>query len=129
MAPRGTSGATSGRHATDDLLVRALAAGATIDTAAAFAKVSRRTAFRRMRDPDFRRRVADERDQLLQAASAQLVANMNRAVRRLVGLLDAPDDRVKLRASVAIVDGALKARDAVDVAERLRALEDQRGHP
>ena len=52
---------TKGRHRTDEAFLIALACGATVENAARSAGLGQRTAARRLRDPEFRRRLQEVR--------------------------------------------------------------------
>ncbi len=107
----------------DDLLLAALAAGHSVEEAAKQASVSRRTAYRRLSDPAFQRRLAGARDELVTEALGELVASAGAAVATLRGLLDARDDRIKLGAARTLLDQLLRIRETVALAERVSALE------
>jgi hypothetical protein len=79
----------SGRRTGDEALTAALLSGATIAAAAETARIGERTARRRLRDPDFVRRLNEERRQLLAAVAAQIAGAADRARATLVDLLDA----------------------------------------
>jgi hypothetical protein len=107
----------------DQALIAALAAGSSVEEAAARAGVSRRTAYRRLADPGFQRRLVGARDELVTEALGELVASAGAAVARLRDLLDARDDRIKLGAAKALLDQLLRIRETVTLAERVSALE------
>lgn len=87
----------------DDALVLLLAAGETVASAAAETDISERTIYRRLADPDFRRRVADTRAQFVREADGKLRNSMNRAADILILLLDSPLPAVKLKAATALL--------------------------
>jgi hypothetical protein len=114
---------TVGRHSADESLALALSTGQTIIDAARAAGVSERTARRRIADPDFRRRVADLRGEVIAQAASRLAAAMTHAADRLVQLVDSPDPRAALAAAKAVVGLGLLAREKVDNETLLRELE------
>ena len=61
------------RNRGDELLLGALAAGSPVEQAAETAGVSVRTAYRRLADPAFARRLAQARDELISSALGELV--------------------------------------------------------
>jgi hypothetical protein len=98
MAGAGTKGG-------DEALIAALAAGASPAAAAGQAKVSARTVFRRLADPEFRRRVDDARAELLERAVGRLTAVGVLAGDRLFHLLqNASSQAVQLGAARAVLD-------------------------
>ena len=117
--------AGSGRTNADAALIGALASGQTVAAAARTARVSERTAHRRLADPGFRRAVSQTRAELLAQAVGQLAEATTAAVGTLRALLDAEAESVRLSAARAILDGALKGVEFTDLSERVQALEDQ----
>jgi hypothetical protein len=115
MAGRGTKGG-------DEALIAALAAGASPAAAAAQAKVSARTAFRRLADPVFRRRVDDARAELLERAVGRLTAVGALAGDRLFKLMQEADSQaVQLGAARAVLDFMFQGAQVHTLA---RAVED-----
>jgi hypothetical protein len=114
---------TLGKHGADESLALALSTGQTIADAARAAGVSERTARRRWADPDFRRRVADLRGEVIAQAASRLAAAMTRAADRLALLVDSPDHRTALAAAKAVVGLGLLAREKVDSEGLVRELE------
>jgi hypothetical protein len=111
------------RFRRDDLLIAALAAGASVEDAARAAAVSVRTAYRRIADPEFAGRLAVARDELLSAALGELVGCATEAVATLRALLSAPDDRIRLAAAKATLEQLLRLRETLTLSQRLAALE------
>ncbi len=107
----------------DQVVVAALAGGATYDQAGAAAGISGRTVRRRMRDDAFRARVHEASSELARAVAARLTASSLTAADRLTALLDAPDPRVQLAAVRLALDGSLRHREALELEERISALE------
>jgi uroporphyrinogen-III synthase len=112
-----------GRKAEEALLL-ALACGATVDGAAHQAGLSERTAYRRLADKNFQRRLREMRADMVQRAAGALTATSAEAVRALLELLKSSSPAaVRLRAARAVIELGCKLRDHVDVAERVKALE------
>src|SRR2546430_17539526 len=84
------------RNRGDELLLGALAAGSPVEQAAETAGVSGRTAYRRLADPVFARRLAQARDDLISGALGELADCASAAVATLRALLSATDERVRL---------------------------------
>jgi len=111
------------RKRAEDSLLAALAAGNTVEDAAKAAGLSPRTAYRRLADPQFARRLAQARDELISSALGELVDCASEAVATLRALLGASDERVRLGAGKAILDQLLRLRETLTLSQRLAALE------
>lgn len=117
--------AHGGRQNADAALVASLATGATVQAAAKAAGVGARTVHRRLDDPAFRQRVAHARDELVAQAVGRLSEATSSAVTALLDLLDSEMDFARLGAARAILELAAKYREAADLTERIRALEER----
>ncbi len=116
--------AAGGRRNADAQLVAALAAGKTVEEAAARAGVSVRTVFRRLQEPAFQDAVTEARDDLVERAVADATAAMGEAVQTLRALLDPKHAATaRLGAARALLELTLKLRDASELAQRLTQLE------
>ena len=80
--------AESGSPSGDNAVAAAIAAGTSIKEAARAAGVSERTAYRRQRDPEFRRRVDEIRSSFLSDAVGRLAEASTEAVSTLKALLN-----------------------------------------
>jgi molybdenum-dependent DNA-binding transcriptional regulator ModE len=107
----------------DERLLSALAAGSSVEQAARTAGVSERTAYRRLGDPAFRSRLASVRDELVAEALGELAGSASEAVATLRRLLAAGSEHVQLGAARVLLDQLLRLREAVELAERVSALE------
>jgi hypothetical protein len=124
MASNGTGMLRRGRRANDDALVQYLSAGHTTEQAAVLAKVSRRTAFRRLADPSFRAKVDAVRTETLERLAATLLTASAGAVVTLATLSSsARSEHVRHAAARTLIEMMLAARAAGDVERRLIALE------
>jgi hypothetical protein len=101
-------------------LVPLLAADRTYAEVASVAGISERTISRRMQDDDFRRKVQEERDQIIALTRDQLTSYSLAAVKRLAWNLHATNPAVEVSAARAILDHGRKLR-AEDKATQLRA--------
>ena len=108
----------------DTLLLIALASGDTVAEAAEKAKMSERTAFRRLQDTDFQRQLSQLRGQMQARAMGALARIASDAVDTLEVLIgeDSPPT-VRLGASRAILDLGARLREATEIEERVVALE------
>jgi hypothetical protein len=116
--------AGSGRHSADELLIAALAGGATISAAARLARVGESTVKRRLKDADFRIQVNEVRGEILARTVGSLAGATTRAVDTLCALLDAEAEPVRLGAARAILSEVVRLREHVDLAEQMRRLEE-----
>jgi hypothetical protein len=116
--------ADNGKEARGDAaLLTALAAGATVRDAARRARLSERTAHRRLADPAFRQRVTAARAGMVERALGQLAEGSTEAVGTLRKLLKAKADTVKLGAARTILEVGNKLRESVELQQRIAALE------
>ncbi len=111
------------RKRAEELLLAGLAAGATVEQAAETAGLSARTAYRRLTEPRFRRRLATARDELAGEALSELAGCASDAVATLRRLLRAENEHVQLGAARTLLDQLLRLRDALELAERVANLE------
>src|SRR5262245_7791437 len=102
----------------DEQLALALAGGATVEAAAEAAKLSVRTAYRRLQDEDFRRKVAEARAQMLAEVSGRLTSLAGKAVVALERAVELPPSALTVRAATAILQHAVALRSGGD-AERV----------
>src|SRR5262249_45162798 len=108
---------------TDEVLVLHLASGTTVEAAAELAGISRATAFRRLKDVEFQRRVKQARGEMIERAAGHLAAGATEASITLRNLLASECEKVRLAAAKTIIEGVLKVRDATEFEERLAQLE------
>jgi hypothetical protein len=116
--------AVHGRKNADAALVLALAAGNTAADAARQANVSERTAFRRLADPGFRRRVTEARADMITRGLGKLAAGMASAADTLRKLLTSGTGPVQLNAARVILEMGTRLRESAEFEARLRRLED-----
>ena len=118
MAANGSS------NSKDTPLLIALASGVAIAEAASRAKMSERTAFRRLQDPDFQRRLSQLRGQMQTQAMGALARIASDATSTLEELLgeDSPPT-VRLGAARAVLDLGGRLREQGEVEARLTAIE------
>src|SRR5262245_50000279 len=112
------SGNGSGRR---EALALALAAGGTVRAGAAKAKVSERTARNWLAEDAFRARVEELRAAMLERTMSTTIKASTRAAATLAKLLESKDDRVKLGAAKALLEQAVRLREAVSLEQRVAA--------
>ncbi len=112
----------------DDALAAKLAAGFTYKAAADALGIDERTARRRAARPEFRRFVAAMRRELLAGAVGRLADRMNAAADVLGKLLESPNEAIRLKAAVALLDHGLKAVVMTELEERIDIIESRLAH-
>lgn len=114
------------RKNADAALIAALATGETVEKAAATARVSESTAYRRLRDPAFRADVAQARAAMVGQAVGRLSEAMTAAALQLKRLvLQAESEAVRLGACRAILELGSKLRESVELEDRIANVERQ----
>ena len=104
-------------------LVVALARGDTVAAAATTAGVSEATAYRRLREPEFRTHLNEARSAMVERAVARLADAATAAADTLRVLLSSDSDFAKLAAARSILELGVKLREHQDLGERVAALE------
>jgi hypothetical protein len=118
--------AQKGRRGADEALLMALACGATVEAAAQKAGLSEATAYRRLKDPAFQKRLRDLRADMLQRTAAMLTAASGEAVKTLLVLLkDSVSAATRLGAARAILEIGMKVRETAELEQRIASLEEQ----
>jgi hypothetical protein len=100
-----------------------LASGLTIRKAARKSGAGERSVYRWLTEDAFRHRVAELRTRLLERAVGRLAHGASKAGLILYRLRGSDEERTRLAAARAILDAAIKVREAWEVQERLEALE------
>ena len=112
----------------EQALLLALSCGATIEVAARTAGLSEATAYRRMQDPEFCRRLQEISADMVGRMAGMLTAAGGEAVKTLLSLLKEPTPAsARLGAARAVIEGVMKVREFAALEERLAALEEQAG--
>jgi hypothetical protein len=75
-----------GRRQADDLILMALACGATLEAAAVKAGVSKTTVQRRLQDPAFKARLQEFRSDMVKRNASTLTAASGEAIKTLLSL-------------------------------------------
>jgi hypothetical protein len=115
-----------GRRNADDVLMLALACGATLEGAARQAGVSESTVRRRAKDPQFQRKLQALRADMVQRASGALTAAGTESVRTLLDLQrPSVPPATRLGAAKATLELGMKVRETAELEQRLAALEEQ----
>ncbi len=116
--------AQQGKRHADNQLLLALTCGATVETAAAQARISPSTAYRRLNEPEFQRRLQALRAEMVQRAAGMLTAAAMEAVKTLLSLqhTDQPG-AVRLGAARTVLEMGMRLREVADLEQRLAELE------
>jgi hypothetical protein len=114
------------RKKSDDLLLIAMACGSSVENAARQCHLCIRTIYRRLEDPDFRRRLQEMKADMVRRTAASLTAAGSEAVRTLLELMKATTPGpTRLGAARSVLEIGMKAREMAELEERLAALEQQ----
>lgn len=113
------------RRRGDEILLAALAAGHSNPEAGKIAGLSAKTVQRRLRDPLFRAELDDLKREIVQQTAASLSTAATSAVATLEMLMASRDEWVQLRAAKEILDVSIRYREALELPERIAALEER----
>jgi hypothetical protein len=112
------------RKNADEALLRGLACGATVDSAARAAGISARTAHRRLKEEVFQKRLREVRAEIVQRTAGMLTGSGLEAGKTLVSLLDPTNPpTVRHGAARTILEFGLRLRENAEMEERIVALE------
>jgi hypothetical protein len=115
-----------GKRVLDDRLMLALACGATVEAAARQAGVSEKTAYRRLAEPEFKKKLRAVRADIVQRTAGALTAAATESVRTLLELQKSPSPpAVRLGAARAVLEVGLKVREVTDLQEEMAELEER----
>jgi len=118
--------AQKGKRNADQRLLLALACGATVEQAARQVGISESTAYRRLADPDFLRRLQKLRGDMVRRTAGTLTAAATEAVRTLLELLKPSVPHAsRLGAARSVLEIGVKLREMAELEERLTALEER----
>ena len=114
----------NGKKSADQVLLLALACGATPEAAARQAGVSARTVFRRLADPGFKAQLQKLQADMVHRSMGTLVAMYGEAARGLLELIKSTaPPAVRLGAIRTVLEFGMRLREQTDLEERLTALE------
>jgi hypothetical protein len=116
----------SGRRNADQVILTALACGATVEQAARQTGISAATIHRRLKDPEFRSRLQKLGGDMVQRMARTMTAAGSEAVRTLLELMkSASPHAARLGAAKAVLEIGMKVRETAELEERLAALEER----
>jgi hypothetical protein len=108
----------------DDSLLKLLACGATVESAARKLGVAERTVYRRSAKPEFKQRLQALRHEMVERNANTAAALGPEAFRNLLELMSAPQPpMVRLRACDTILRMGINLREHDDLTKRVTALE------
>jgi hypothetical protein len=114
------------RRKADEVLLMALACGATVEAAAGKAGVSRSTVSRRLADPEFCQQLQEVRAEMVQRTAGMLTAAAGEAVKTLLELQKGTVPHAsRLGAARSVLEIGIKMRESADLEARLAAVEAQ----
>src|SRR5690348_4855376 len=113
-----------GRRNVNELLLMALACGATVEAAAQKVGISRATVLRRLQEPEFCARLREIRSDMVQRTAGMLTAAAGEAVKTLLELQKSTvPHATRLGAARSVIELGTKLREAAEFEERLATLE------
>jgi hypothetical protein len=112
-----------GKRDADEAMIAALVLGAGQETASRHAGVCRRTLERRLLSPEFQRKLAADRAEIVRRAIDKAASYGLTALDKLYELMGNPNGFVALGAAKTLVEASLQMSTVVDVQARLEALE------
>jgi hypothetical protein len=116
--------AQHGKKNVDQVLLLALACGATPEAAARQAGISPRTVFRRLAEPGFKAQLQKLQADMVHRSMGALVAMYGEAARGLLELIKSTaPPAVRLGAIRTVLEFGMRLREQTDFEERLTALE------
>ena len=109
----------------DDVLLAALVSNPTISAAAAAAGCGERTIFRRLENPEFRRRLEEMQLRTLETARNALLSRLTGAVDTMADVMQNGENSpsTRLQAARSIIDTTLRVVETVDHERRICELE------
>jgi HEAT repeat protein len=115
-----------GRRNADQLVLMALACGATVENAALSAGISQATVYRRLKDPEFLWELRKIKTEMVGRTASMLTAAGGEAVKTLLALLKDPTPpAVRLGAARALLELGTRLRESAELHERVDAMEKQ----
>lgn len=105
--------------------IAALLSTKSVAEAAQQIKVTERTLFRWLTEPEFKRQLALAERELVSTATRRLLQYSDAAISVIVSIMadEAKPASVRLRAAMAVMDYSLKLREILDLEERIAELE------
>jgi hypothetical protein len=89
------------------------------------AKLSRKTFYQWLEQPEFKAELDRQRDEAAKTAFETLTQSLTKAVENLVKLLDHADDRLKRLACKDVIEYIIRHKEFEDLEKRIEAIEHQ----
>jgi len=99
-----------------------IARGTSIVKAATKVGISETTGYRWARKPEVVKSIAEVRSTVLQTASQRMMNIAGKAVETLETLLGSDDDKIRLSAAKAVIDGTAKMRQLAELEQELEQI-------
>lgn len=116
----------SGKRITDEKMMQALTQTKDIAGASEYLGISRQAIYNRMRKPEFRQKLREQRQDKYQVANTKLTDAMNDAIETLVTIMNDTETSagIRVKASQTILDICLKTTEQMDILERISQIEE-----
>ena len=116
----------SGKRITDETMMQALTQTKDIAQASEYLGITRQAIYNRMRKPEFRQKLREERQSKFQVANTKLTDAMNDAIETLVTIMNDTETSagIRVKASQTILDICLKSVEQMDILERISQIEE-----
>lgn len=117
----------SGQRISDERMIFAILSNKDILTASKTLGISVQSIYNRLRKPEFRQRLQQERQDKFEIANSKLTDSMGKAISVLVEILEDANVSagVRIRASQILLDITLKVTEQANIIQRLDSLEEQ----
>lgn len=117
----------SGQRISDERMIFAILSNKDILTASKTLGISVQSIYNRLRKPEFRQRLQQERQGKFEVANSKLTDSMGKAISVLVEILEDANVSagVRIRASQILLDITLKVTEQANIIQRLDSLEEQ----
>ena len=111
----------------DEKMILAILSNKDLLTASKTLGISVQSIYNRLRKPEFRQRLQQERQGKFEVANSKLTDSMGKAISTLVEILEDTNISagVRIRASQILLDITLKVTEQTDIIQRLDSLEEQ----
>ena len=116
----------SGTRISDEKMIQALSTCKDITTASEYLGITRSAIYNRMRKPEFRQKLREQRQSKFQVANTKLTDAMNSAIDTLTSIINDTNTSagIRVRASQTILDICLKSTEQMDILERIQQIEE-----
>ena len=99
----------------------------SIEEACKQAKISKTTVYGRLKEEAFREELGRQRNEVVRRALEALQANVTKATKTLIKLLDSKHENISIRAAESIIEYTQRAFEHDELERRIEALEGKLG--